>query len=223
MVSVAQISRASFRLIALSLILGMSLPAHSAVMAGGLAAPPARTLDFDIVHSGTVVGHYHTDFVETGDNRLEARTRITAEVKAGPIRLYHYSHHSVEVWQDGRLMSLASDTDDDGDVHHVAVSRDLDVLKLAVDGKAAIPTDAAAVPSSLWNRAMVDSRRPVIDISDGEVMRTESNCAMGVAPIATTCQVRGGFQRNLDYDGNGVLLGLWFPADDGSKVMYRRN
>ncbi|MDR3435134.1 DUF6134 family protein [Telmatospirillum sp.] len=189
-------------------------------MAGSIASPAGRALDFDILRKGEMIGHYHADFVDEADHRLEVRTRIRAEVTAGPIRLYHFTHQSAEVWQGDRLVSLAADTDDDGEIHHLVVSRDGPTLLLTVDDK----THAAAldaVPSSLWNRGMLDGKRPIFDMTDGQVFRIETRCA--AAEAAGSCEISGELTRKLDYDADGMLVGLSFLADDGSKVMYRRN
>jgi hypothetical protein len=199
-------------------VLALAPPAHSQ------SVPAGRTLDFDIVRKGDVIGHYHTEFIERQDHRLQVLTRIDAAVSAGPIRLYHFRHQSTETWADGRLVAFSGDTDDDGEQHRLEVASGPNGLQVTVDGKAAVQV-ADAVPSSLWNRAMLDGRRPVFDIGDGQLLRTESHCGADVVPTgakaAASCRVEGDLIRTLDYDADGLLAGLSFPAEDGSKVMYR--
>jgi hypothetical protein len=200
------------------LVLAPPSPGH------GQSVPAVKTLDFDIVRKGDVIGHYHTEFAERQDHRLEVLTRIDAAITAGPIRLYHFRHRSTETWVAGRLVAFSGDTDDDGEQHRLDVASGPSGLQLTVDGKAPVQV-ADAVPSSLWSRAMLDGGRAVFDIGDGQLLRTDSHCGADVTPTAAkavaSCRVEGDLIRTLDYDADGLLAGLSFPAEDGSKVMYR--
>jgi hypothetical protein len=146
-----------------------------------------RALDFDIIRKGDVIGHYHTEFTERQDHLLEVRTRIDAAVTAGPIRLYHFHHQSTETWAGMRLVAFSGDTDDDGETHRLEGAAGPQGLLLAVDGKAAVPV-ADAVPSSLWNRAMVEGGRPVFDVGDGQLLKVRVHCGATVEPAVAKAE-----------------------------------
>jgi hypothetical protein len=192
-----------------------------AAAAAELTPPATGVLDFSIIRKGDVIGHYHSDFIERSDHALEVRTHVTAEVTLGPIRLYSLEHRSVETWRNGRLDGLVTDTEEDGEVHHLRAERQGQALVLTVDGKVS-ETTADAVPSSLWSRGMLDGNRPIFDIGDGQLFQVTTRCDE-TAETPGVCEVSGDLIRTLRYASNGVLVGLSFPAEDGSKVIYRQN
>jgi hypothetical protein len=185
-----------------------------------MAAPPGGALDFDIIRKGDVIGLYHSDFAETPDGLLKVRTHIKAEVTLGPIRLYHFDHSSVESWRRGKLVGLVSDSDDNGDAHHLQAQAQGEGLVLAIDGKAAAATlPADSVPSSLWNADMLTPGRPIFDIVDGQRFTAATQCE--AAGEGRACKVTGDLERSLHYARDGVLDGVEFAGDDGSQVTYR--
>lgn len=194
------------------------------VGAADLTPPLTGVLDFDIVRKGDVIGHYHSDFVDRADLALEVRTHATAEVTFGPIRLYKLDHRSVETWRNKTLIGLVADTEEDDEVHHLRAEKVEQGLALTVDGKTSV-INGDAVPSSLWNREMLDGNRPIFDIGDGQIFRVTTRCDYGTGAVAIggECDVSGELVRKLRFDARGVLAELSFPADDGSKVMYRQN
>jgi hypothetical protein len=189
--------------------------------AGELAPPTSGVLNFEIIRKGDVIGHYHSDFVDRPDHVLEVRTHAFAEVKIGPIHLYDLEHRSVETWRNGRLIGMVSDTEEDGEVHHLHAEESDQQLVLTVNGKTSM-IEGDAVPSSLWNRRMLDGSRPIFDSGDGQIYHTTTHCDEP-AGDQDVCQVFGEFVRTLNFDAVGVLIGLTFPAEDGSKVLYRQN
>ena len=194
--------------------------------AGALAieagVPPTGALDFDIVRKGEVIGLHHSDFAETTDGLLTVRTHIKAEVTLGPIRLYHFDSASVERWRQGRLVGLVSDSDDNGDIHHLQAQAQGETLVLGIDGKASaavLPADA--VPSSLWSADMLRPGRAIFDIDDGQRFTAVTHCDPASAGQGRACTVSGELERSLHYGADGVLDRLEFASDDGSQVSYR--
>ena len=184
--------------------------------------PPTGALDFDIVRKGEVIGLYHSDFAETADGLLTVRTHIKAEVTLGPIRLYHFDSAYVESWRQGRLVGLVSDSDDNGEVHHLQAQVQGENLVLGIDGKSsAAVLSADAVPSSLWNSDMLRPGRRIFDVDDGQRFTAVTHCDPASAGQGWACTVSGELERSLHYGPDGVLDRLEFAGDDGSQVSYR--
>jgi hypothetical protein len=200
---------------------GLALSGLAPAAAADLVPPAAGVLDFNIIRKGDVIGHYHSDFTLRADHALEVRTHVAVAVTMGPIRLYAFDHNSTETWRGGRLIGLIADTDDDGDVHHLRAEGRDEALSLTVDGKTTM-TSGDAVPSSLWSRDMLDGNRPIFDIGDGQLFHTVTHCDAAPRPVVV-CEISGELTRILRYDSSGLLAGLTFPADDGSKVTYLPN
>lgn len=207
---------------ALAAVLLLCTPASAVV--SDLTPPAGGVLDFAIVRKGSVIGDYHSEFTGRADRDLEVRTRVKVEVSVGPVRLYSFAHHSVETWRNGKLVALVADTDDDGTVHHLMAQNTDQAMILTVDGKTAM-TSGNSVPSSLWSMAMLGNDRPIFDITDGQLFKTTTRCNSAAqsppVPQETVCEITGDLIRTLRYDPQGILDGVSFLADDGSKVDYR--
>lgn len=182
------------------------------------AIPADGVMAFSILRHGNVIGEYRSVFTPIADGGVELQTTIEAAVSVGPVRLYHFQHSSTEDWRDGRLVALKAETDDDGETHRLRLRQEGDGLMLDIDGKKVVPLPATAVPSSLWNGAMLQDGRPLFDIADGQVAKIETHCA--AEGTGRRCQVTGDMQRSLYYGPDGLLESLNFAADDGSEVTY---
>ena len=189
----------------LTLVAGLAFCSAAPALAAELTSPSTGVLDFTIVRKNDVVGHYHSDFSRRPDQALEVRTHVSVAVTMGPIRLYAFDHNSVETWHDGRLIGLRADTDDDGEVHHLQAERRDQGLALTVDGKTSM-ADADAVPSTLWNRDMLDGHRPIFDIGDGQIYQTMTRCdgpPKAPASSLVVCEVSGELIRTLRFELDG--------------------
>lgn len=194
-------------------------------VAAEMAPPQVQVLDFAIVRKGEVIGGYRADFRRQPDGKLEVRLAVAADVSLGPISLYHFRQTATELWRGERLVSMTSDTEEDGDKHHLTVAEDNGDLVLTVDGKAG-RIDADSVPLSLWSASMLTRARPIFDGNDGQVYKSETACEMA-APRAgegagQVCRISGDLQRTLRYDVDGLLEDVSFSADDGSHIRYKR-
>lgn len=204
---------------------GAPLLYANAATAAEMAPPEVGSLDFAIIRGGETIGGDHADFRHLPDGRLEVRLKVEADVSLGPIALYHFRQQAAEVWRGERLVSMSSDTEENGERHHLTVAEDGDGLALTVDGKTR-RIAADSVPMSLWSVEMAARGRPVFDGNDGQLYKTEVSCEPG-APHAgegrgTACEITGELQRSLRYDAGGLLEDMSFSADDGSPIRYKR-
>lgn len=202
------------------LLLWLCVPGFAA----DLPTPDSGALEFSIIRKGEVIGSYRSDFVRKPDGELDVSTRITAELTLGPVRLYHFDHTATEVWRDAKLVAMTAASDDDGEVHNLRLHEEGAALAMEVDGKPTV-IPAASVPSSFWTLAMLQGR-PVFDMVDGQSQRVDESCeavpARANEAAGTLCHLTGDITRSLRYGPDGLLDGVTFIADDGSKILYRR-
>lgn len=202
--------------VAALIVLGLAGPARS--------EPPAR-LAFEVWREGSPMGRHTLDFTRQGE-RLEVAIAIDLSVGLGPITLYRYRHRSQEVWQSGRLVGLATETNDDGDAVTVSARSTPDGLTVEAGG-AARTLPALTVPTSYWHRAVLD-RAEMLDSQDGRTRRLtitplgrEDIEVAGRATAADRFRISGDLEMDLWYLPNGDWAGLEFTAK-GSKITYRR-
>lgn len=186
--------------------------------------PESGVLKFTVLRNGTEIGRHAFRF-EQDANPMVVHIEAQIDYKVAFIPLYMFRHSAREVWQDGRLVGMTADTNDNGDDYHIAIEPNGGALSLSING-AAVPIDANTYPVSLWNNAR-PLRGTVLDPADGDLMKVsvredgeETVSVRGRNIRARRYTMTGDFQRDLWYDRRGVLVQVRFKAEDGSEIRY---
>lgn len=202
----------------LSLLLFLSLSAGVA-----MAMAPAHRLDFKVWREGSPMGSHEIVFTQEG-NRTVAEIKINLEVKLGPITLFRYRHHNREVWENGRLLSIATTTNDDGARYEVRGEATPDGFRVSGSGGTfMVPADV--MTTSYWQRASME-RSELLDTQKG-VMIKVTTTPMGMERVklgggevkAQRYESKGDLNLTLWYDEQGRWVKLRFTAR-GSEIVY---
>ena len=82
---------------------------------GGAWTPePGDVIEFDVLRKGKPFGSHSVTFGEDSNGRLTARTDVLLKAGLGPITVFKYELDATEVWQNGQLVSLNGEVNDDG-------------------------------------------------------------------------------------------------------------
>jgi hypothetical protein len=189
-----------------------------------LPVPEGNHLAFEIVREGSVIGSHTMMFQPAGD-RLTVEIAADIVVSFGPIVLFRYRHRAIERWENGRVMSLEAETNDDGTKDRARIWRDGE--RLIVEGSAGPRYIAppAASPATHWNRAMLDG--PLINTQDGKLLRPTvkplgvTNELPGCPRAASGFALRGDADLDTWYDTAPRWVGLLFKGRDGTDIRYR--
>ncbi len=186
----------------------------SVVLATGpaLAAsvPANGKLVFDVIRKGKDIGDYTITFRKSG-NKLSVNLNTDVKVKLPIIGMvaYKFKQSSKEQWRAGKLASLTSKTNDNGEAHSVKTGA------------------SNLIPASLWNMDIVKARK-VLNTIDGRKMNISvrkigaEKVSTGHGKVsATHYRITGDLARDVWYGADGALVKVSFAGDDGSKVSYR--
>ena len=192
--------------------------------ASAAGVPTDGVLAFDIVRNGEAIGT-HTYHFDRSDDRTEVRIKTDINFRLFFIPVYRFEHQSTEIWQDGKLASLESSTNENGTPVKLQVHRDEDSLMVyGEDGN--LHVDREIIPASLWNRLVLNRSQTLTTIS-GNVKKFEVDYVgekeLEVRGKKITTQhfrLTGEFERELWYDKDDILVGVRFVASDGSTVAY---
>ncbi len=191
--------------IAICLATGLALPASA------MSLPDSGSLRFDVVRKGKDIGDHSYQFSGSGNSfTVKVDTDVAVKIPLIRAKVYSFEHHSVEKWNSGKLSSVSSTTNDDGEPHK---------LNTAGNG---------TLPASLWNEDIVKAKK-LLNTIDGKTMSvrvselgTEAVQVQGGKVNAHHYRLSGGLARDLWYDDSGNLARVAFKADDGSTVTYVR-
>lgn len=166
---------------------------------------------FRILRGGDDIGR-HALNARLTDRGFEIDIDIDIRVRVFGITAYRYELTNREVWSGGRLVSLSSTTNDDGDRAEVRLTRSGD--RLEIDGSAYSGTVGAdAATTSYFTPAFLE-RRPWLSTQSGKPLTVETASRGG-----GRWQVTGDLTTTLIYDDRGEWMGSEFDAE-GERASY---
>lgn len=116
-------------------------------------APPKPPVEFVVWRNGSKIGEHRVEFRQVGD-RLHATTESRIEVDVLFLNVFDYQHRSEEVWEGDTLISLTSDSNDNGDRYQLEVSRLDDGYRVVMNGMEK-KVEGNVMPSSYWRMAVL--------------------------------------------------------------------
>ena len=189
--------------------------------------PPDGVRDFEVLRQDKLVGRHRIAFSRTAAGHAErfvVRSDVKIEAPLSSTSTYRFTHHAEEVWRDGWLDALTSDTDDNGRRYRVRAERRDGIFQGAVNG-AAFTVSGYIVPSSLWNHDTI-SAESLLDTVDGKVkiirpsaLGSEEVPVGGEPVLAQHFALYGEFPREVWYDMDCRLVRAAQPMSDGAPLI----
>lgn len=212
-------------LLALAALAAVSSAEASAAPIEG--EPPSGALSFTVLRDGDEIGTHVLNFGHDGDAlTVDVATDIKVTLPLVDIAVYRFTHRAHEVWRDGRLSQLTSETDDDGEQHALSVVAEQGGALSVRSDLGAHASAADIVPASLWNHA-VPAQETLLNTLTGvemavtvEDLGRETITVGGAERQAEHYKLTGDLARELWYDGDGVLRRVRFQAEDESTIEY---
>lgn len=199
---------------------GMALPA----LALAAPVPPSNQFAFSVWRKGSQIGEHRLTFREDGDD-LVVDVDINLQVKLGFVTLFRYTHHNTEIWRDGKLVSLDSETHDDGSDFRLSVRPAGDVLD--VDGWAGqfqVPADTLSSsywnPDTIYRSRILDTQRGYLMDVNTEWLGEETIEAATGRIAANRYRISGDLTMDIWYSQGGQWVKLDF-ATRGSTISYQ--
>lgn len=206
-----------------SLLAGASCLAAVRPAFAALPIPPGNRLAFNIVRKGSTIGTHVLTFQPEGD-RLTVQVAADIAVSLGPIVLFRYRHRATERWENGQVVSVDSETNDDGTKDRARMWREGGPLIVEATGSPRYNAPANATAATHWNRGMLDG--PFINTQDGKLLRP-SIASLGVTTTLPQCRepasgfaLRGDCDLDTWYDASPRWVGLLFKGRDGTDIRY---
>jgi hypothetical protein len=201
-------------------------PARAAASAGFDFAPPMGRFIYAITRDNDPIGTQKLEFTAENDDGLLVVTDVEIEVRVLGLSFYNFTQHIEERWQGGQLMSLLSETNDDGEARLVDLKRDGDRLKGYFNEK---PRDVPGtlIPSTLWHPDAI-KQTEVLDTVRGRIHQvkvTDKGQVAVVLPIgqqdARRYAFTGELNRDVWYGPDATILAAEMKAKDDSIIRQQ--
>ncbi|MFY7960166.1 MAG: DUF6134 family protein [Elsteraceae bacterium] len=203
------------------------LLAAAAAFASSASAqiPRGKVLEFEAFRNGSSIGTHRLSFWTEG-SAVKVDVSIRLKVALAFVTLYRYEHDSQESWEGGRLVGLATRTNDDGKATEVRAKAEGDELKIeGSGGQFSLPL--GTFPTSYWKRE-ITAQSLVLDTQDGVRTKVEGAApvretypVLGKAVPADRYSLSGELPLDLWYTPKGEWIGLRFTSK-GSEITYAR-
>ena len=219
------------RLPGISMGIWRSLVAALAIATTAFLSAPAAGMEpydgklaFDVVRGDKSIGSHVITFREVGDE-THVDIDIKLAVKIGFLTVFRYEHTNREVWRNGRLVSVETDTDDNGKDFAIRALQQPDgfyVKTLADESVLPMPV----IPTSYWNPIILedlrwfDTQRGIlldVDVEAGDLEQVL--LANGQSVEARRYEVTGDLNITTWYTPEGEWVKLAFPAR-GADIEY---
>jgi hypothetical protein len=196
------------------------------VLAGTAPAADTEVRQYATTVDGRPAGAYTMTITRRDDGSTVMQGKADVLIKFfGGLRVYRYDYAGTEVWKDGRLQQLESQTTDDGKSYRVSASKDGDRLSVSVNGQ------ARPVPGDIWVttywRFPEKAVTPMV-LLDADTGRTLNATLqqlgpgkVSVAGQAVACthyRVKHELAVDLWFDGQGRLLRQEW-VEEGKRVV----
>ncbi|MFN3230844.1 MAG: DUF6134 family protein [Alphaproteobacteria bacterium] len=197
------------------------------------AVPESGKIEFDVYRKDQKIGSHKLTFTQQ-DDQLQVDINVKFKVKFLFVTVYKYQHRATEIWSGDQLVSLSSETEQNGKEWSLeAVGNEATTFVEVNEERRVVPD--RLLPTSYWNVQIVGQSQLLntqfgtaidVDITD---RGQETVSAMGQDVDAQRYNISAFVEEtsqpvNADvwYDMRGELVKLQFVAKDGSVVEYRR-
>jgi hypothetical protein len=206
-------------------VLACALPRTARAATAVLLPAATGNRRFSVLYKGDKIGVHTVLYLsETGETRIN--TEIHLLVKVAFFTMFAFSHRSEETWRAGRLMSLNSDTLEDGEALHIEGTATPQGFRVMSKEGPFIASAATLTSNSLWTPAVLE-QETVVDAQHGGIIGvsarkfTDEQIVIAGRPIHATryTLLTPYLAGSIWYDKDD----LWVQGEferDGSKIQY---
>ena len=189
------------------------------------ALTDAERIAFEVFRGGDLMGSHEVAFRQDGDE-LHVEIDIELEVTMAFITVFEYRHRNHEIWRDGRLIAIETETDDDGTQYWLRGQAS--EAGFEVDGSnGSFIAPADVMPTSYWNIDTVDYTQ-LLDTQRGRLIDvdivpagSEAIVVEGKPVEAERFTVTGDLTLDVWYTPDNEWAKITFEAR-GAEVVYAR-
>jgi Family of unknown function (DUF6134) len=205
---------------------GCAFPRGALAMTTIGVAGATNDRHFSVLYGNRRIGTHSIVYSSDGED-----TRVSTEIhlvtKVAFITVFAFNHRSEEIWRDGRLMSLRSETIEHGEALHVEGAVTPDGFRVASKAGQLIAPAATLTSNSLWTPAVLE-QDTVVDAQHGGILGVsahrvaDEDILIGNRAVGATRYefITPHLAGSIWYDKENLWVRGEFDRD-GSKIHYQ--
>lgn len=181
---------------------------------------------FSVLYEGDKIGS-HAVLYSSATEETRIDTEIHLLVKIAFFTMFAFSHRSEEIWRAGRLMSLNSDTVEDGEALHIEGMATPHGFRVVSKGGPFIASAGTLTSNSLWTPAVLE-QETVVDAQHGGIIGVSARKFADEQILIAGRQIRAARYRLITpYLAGSIWYdeeNLWVRGEferNGSKIQYQ--
>ncbi|MGO8917793.1 MAG: DUF6134 family protein [Stellaceae bacterium] len=203
-----------------------ALPRAARAAAAAVLPSDVANRRFSVLYKGDRIGaHAVSHVAATGD--ILVTTEIDLLVTALFFTVFSFRHRSEEIWRDGRLISLRSETVEHGETLQVTGAATAQGFRVVTKGIPFLAASGALTSDDLWTPAVLQ-QATVIDAQHGGVMGVSARKLADEQIAIAGRQIRATRYRFITpYIAGSIWYddeGLWVHGEferDAAHIVYQ--
>ena len=220
------IQRRAFVIGGFAAAVGCSVPLLARAATALVLPTAAANRRFSILYKGHGIGTHAVSY-SSATGEMLVKTEIHLEAKLAFFPAYAFSHRSEEAWRAGRLMSLISETVEQGDLLRVEGMATRQGFSVQSKGGPFVASATTLTSDDLWTPAMLEQAK-VVDARRGDIIGVNARKVADELLVIAGGRVQATRYEFMTPDYAGSIwydqANLWVHGEferDGSKVQYQ--
>jgi hypothetical protein len=178
----------------------------------GEATTASDELRFRVMLDEQKIGYHSFRIYREGEQR-KVEIDASFDVKVLFVPVYRYRHVTTEVWRNGCLAGIESETDANGDRYAVNGERTANAFALSTRAGDALVDAGCLMTFAYWNRDFL-AQRQLLNAQTGEVVEVEVE-ALGERSLGLGDEAVSAVGYRVRSARDNVDIRVWYGRDNG--------
>lgn len=177
--------------------------------------PDNKEIHFQILRNGNSFGTHSMEFSENDKGQTVVNIDIRMDYYLGPINLFDYEHVNREIWSGNKILSVNSETYDNGEKYSVKAKWYEDYVDIQTQ-REVFDASAKIYSTSYWNKEMLKADQ-LLNTQKGNIEDVQIT-SLGVEDIISEGQNIKAQAYQIDAN---VPIKVWYAVDTQEWVKLR--
>jgi len=174
-----------------------------------------KKIHFQILRNGNAFGTHSLEFSENDKGQTVVDIKISMDYYLGPINLFDYEHVNQEIWSGDQILSVNSETHDNGEKYSVEARWYDDYVDVQTQDEV-FDASADVYSTSYWNKVILEAKQ-LLNTQKGNIEDVKIT-PLGVEEIVSEGQNIKALAYQIDAN---VPIKVWYAVDTQEWVKLK--